>query len=383
MYAHKVPLFYIKSWANKEGKSSLYVYDKEMDSYASETKNASNAFGESNYYYFDLFPYEIDSTEGFRSGAHMHTLCELKKVFPQFFTDLEEKFKDCSFYYNEDKILKDPVYDYLYYFYSVDRRSVKGKDGKLIHPKTMMKIIKAEWDSAKYKKSNEENLSRKESYYSDIVKDLLDALNNCKIDKLQKLHNSFGGFVSLQQIRMPLDNTTKLAIDQIVEGINSVVDARGLDYLHQTYSESDYKDISQVQLLRYFNKEMFEDYTSVFDSLSKQYEECLFLYLKSTESHKFVIGDNPVVSIDLLNGHPFLALPISPEYCLIICGSSIGKKDHLLSSNNRIIDYINFREYTNSAKIISVDKQFRAKDRDISKYDFEKIFNKAGLTFLN
>lgn len=388
MYAHKVSNFYLQKWANENGKESVYLFDKEKEEY--NNKNSSNVFGEGNYYYLKIFiDAPIDNTDGFKSGSQMWMTSVLKDVFPSFFDDLDNNdFKFCTFLKNNKPIAKNKSYELIYYFYSSaeDRVVVLGKSGNKIHHSTLKKMIENKWYSENYREIIENKMSGMEGRFKKIHDDIIDSLETYDVKKLSQLHDAASELFALQHARIPQNFLNKRSVDLILETLNYAAISNGLDYLVTSYTDEDYKDICLVQFLAFFCN--FKVKTNgapssqgnIFNSYFNTYKQSSFFFVKSTKEHKFVIGDDPIVPVVINNKNYFLALPLSPDFCLFVLGNEENRLDKIVDGTNKIVDFINYLEYKSSTSgVISKDKKFVNKERVLDEKDIKSFFRKIGL----
>ena len=390
MYAHKVPKYYLKKWSNGEGKESVFFFDKEQSSFVG-SKNTSNVFGEGNYYYLNIILQNKNKTisDMNLSGSQMFMTDALYKPFKSFFDDLDSKvFNDCRFYQGSEEVLANKSYNLIYNFYSIVDKQIRvvGRNGREIKRKTLQTIIENAWFSEEYRKTNEQHLSKIESKSRPVHDSLLAALNNNNVNDLLLIHNDVAVIMASQQSRQPDDIIVRHSIDEVIKIVNKVVNDNNCPELTIRYDDEDYRNICQVQLMKSIYPQMNDvtsGYDSTYDTLLSLNKQALYFYARAYGGHKFVIGDNPIVSIKKNDRNMCLAMPISPDYCLIVVRTSQKAHDYIINVSNRVVDYINWLEFENSKTgIVSCNLDFVSKQRTLDFSLIEKKINKKGFFFL-
>ena len=96
-------------------------------------------------------------------------------------------------------------------------------------------------------------------------------------------------------------------------------------------------------------------------------------------SHKFVIGDDPIISIPFGIKPVLLAFPISPDYCLLILQCKEQIFDKILPPDTNLIDYINYIMLESSESgIVSFDRKFVLTKRILDEKRVCDLFKKIG-----
>lgn len=393
MNAHIVPESYLVKWANSCGKESLYLFDKKIKKYRDKVNNARNVFGKPSYYYLKLFiKASLNNTDGEISGRQMWMTETINKAFPSFFLDLDKTdFKNYKFI-EHGKEINNKSFRFVSQCYccNEDRVKVYDSHGNALSQKRIMNIINNHWMSAKYKKIIEDTLSIFEGKISDWHNKLISALENNDLKTLDIIHDNVSFICAVQQSRIPENKLPKQSIDLIVNSMNVVALNRGRPDLVQKLKADDYKEICLVQLLHFVSK--FKNKLnpnprdlgeSIVDTLIERYKMSSFFYLKATNDHKFVIGDDPLLLLSM-GKRGAMALPVSPNYCLLALGTGGNKiYNRIINAPNKIIDYINQKMYESSEiGVVSVDKKYVCKDRNIEPSDFESMFKKLGFAFI-
>lgn len=379
MYAHIVPQYFLKKWTNSNGKYSVYVFDKNYNNYLSNGKNIGDIFGQKNFYYLPLF-LENEYSD-IRNGNKMYLVDVYKQCFPDFFKNTDLLLTD---YHFEDKgrTINDELTYYFVYNYNSPNNKIKvfDKNNFLVSINKIKKIIEEKWNG--YKCSNENYLQKLESKSEPIHSNIIKALSKNQINDINNLHDGIALIISLQQSRMPDDKLFEKSVNKILNYINNNLEEFGLPDTSIKYDCIDYKHLCLIQLLKTYSDELKDDNcekSSVFLTLKKNYENALFIYIKSIKSHKFVIGDHPLVYD---NVNHFIALPLSPDYCVIVVKSETHIDDFIIQANKELINYINWLEYDQAKnKIISFDKRFVSKTRMLDFNWFQKQLKKHGITF--
>ena len=332
----------------------------------------------------------IDNKDGKISGTQMWMTGVFKDAFPDFFSTLDNNsFKLCTFYRDGQQILKDKSFEFVYSYFSaeIDQVKVYGKNGKEIKKVTVRKIIEDYWNSDGFRKIIEEKLSAVESRLATIHHNVINALIVNNESELSLLHDDLSQLCSIQQSRIPENVVTKHSIDIIQKTLNEEICKLGRPDLQLEYEKYDYKDICQVQLLKLFidfeHSNLLTDksllkYDSIYDAYLNRYKESSFFFMKSTKSHKFVIGDDPIISIKTSKGPLMLAFPISPDFCLLVLRSSGSTPANvIIPGNNNAIDYINFIMCeTTTSGVVSKDKKFLYKKRTLDEEKLVACFRK-------